>query len=77
MQRKGGYIYHSSDTEVRLVKSCPKTVFDNYINVSFEGYPMQVMSGFDEYLTVLYGNYMVPPSEGDRGSTHLFRAFWK
>lgn len=37
----------------------------------FEGNLLIVPEGYDEILTALYGDYMTPPPEGSRTSTHL------
>ena len=35
------------------------------------------MSGWDEYLSTVYGSYMTPPPPEKRKSTHDFKAWWK
>lgn len=42
----------------------------------FEGIPVNVMDDFDEHLTALYGNYMTPPSENHRKTTHTSDQDW-
>ena len=37
----------------------------------FEGNLLIVPEGYDDILTTMYGDYMTPPPEGSRDSTHL------
>lgn len=41
----------------------------NYIRCPFEDTELSVMSGYDEFLTVVYGDYMIPPQ--DKVGHHL------
>lgn len=42
----------------------PRSCFDSYITMPFEGYSLEVMAGYDVYLRSLYGDYMqLPPVE--------------
>ena len=43
----------------------------------FEEYQFPIPKGYDEILTMLYGNYMELPPEDERVSMHTFRAFKK
>ena len=53
-----------------------KTSFDDYIAMSFEGEKFEVIQGWEEYLSNIYGNYMeFPPVEKQVGH-HLGKAFW-
>lgn len=49
---------------------CETSCFEDYINVEFEGERFKCLKGFDQYLSNLYGDYMTPPSNADRASTH-------
>lgn len=42
-----------------------------YQDIQFEGCSFMAMTGWDEYLTELYGNYMKLPDEKDRSTTHI------
>ena len=44
----------------------PSNLYKDYILVDFEGYKFKAISGYDEYLTLTYGDYMTPPPESDR-----------
>lgn len=51
------------------VKECiPKAVFEPRMFMSFEQQQFQVSTGYDTYLTNLYGNYMEIPK---KKKTHL------
>lgn len=39
----------------------PAHCFDSYTTLEFEGMQFSVMGGYDEYLTLFYGDYMTPP----------------
>lgn len=43
---------------------------------SFDGVETYVMDDFDYHLTCLYGDYMTPPQEKDRVTTHLYNQPW-
>ena len=47
----------------------------NFIYADFEGRKYKIPSGYDEWLTTVYGDYMTPPSERDKASHHHFEAF--
>ena len=74
---KTNYLYHSSDTAISPFKRFPKSIFDSYIDVEFEGNLMKAMRGYDTYLSNIYGDYMTPPPVSKRVSTHIFEAYWK
>ena len=48
----------------------PKEWFENYVYFDFEGYPMPLMSGYDEFLRGIFGDYMKRPPEKDRVAKH-------
>ena len=50
--------------------------FSDTVKVEFEGKRYDALTGYDEYLTKTYGNYMqMPPIE--QRYHHHFKAFWK
>lgn len=53
-----------------------KSVFDNYVDLEFEGKKFMVISDFDQYLSNLYGDYMKLPPENKR-VTHSFYSFYR
>ena len=38
-----------------------KSVFNDVVDVSFEGLSFKAMKGYDEWLKNIYGDYMTPP----------------
>ena len=47
-----------------------KPVFSEYEYLPFEDYKVRVNTRYDEYLSQLFGDYMTPPPEDKRVSTH-------
>lgn len=72
-----------SDTETERVgnfsaltrMSCNKRVFDEFIDVEFEGKKYKAPVGYDEWLKCFYGDYMQLPPEEKRVSHHSFVAY--
>lgn len=60
-----------------ITKRLDKKIFDNYIDVDFEGKNFKAVSEFDKYLNSLYGDYMQLPPEEKRVPHHGFTAYWK
>ena len=52
------------------IYTAPKTVFDSYIDVEFEGKQYKAPAGYDELLTLTYGDYMTPPPPEKRKPHH-------
>ena len=48
----------------------PKHIYDGVASVNFEGYEMPCMSGYDEYLTMVFGDYMSLPPEDKQVPHH-------
>lgn len=55
----------------------PKEIFSASKSHLFEGHYFQIPSGFHQYLSILYGNYMQLPPEEKRASHHIFKAWWR
>lgn len=53
---------------------CPKHSFETSVPVEFEGYSFGSISGWDDYLRGIYGNYMELPPENKRHE-HLLEAW--
>lgn len=56
---------------------CPKSVFENYVDMQFEDIKVSIIKEYDEYLTKAYGRYMELPPEEKRIPRHGFNAYWK
>lgn len=74
--RNYSFVYHSCDA-VEGKYSYPKSFFNNYIDIPFEGYTFKIIAEYDKYLTQIYGDYMKLPPEEKRISHHAFEAWWK
>lgn len=68
-----GYVL-SKNRERDIMK---RRVYDKVLEMDFEDHKFNVMSGYDEYLTALYGDYMRLPAVKEQRTTHSFRAFFK
>ena len=55
----------------------PSSIFDSYTELDFEGRKFMAIARYDEYLTLMYGDYMTPPPEDQRVAKHTFTAYYK
>lgn len=55
--------------------ACDKRVFDNFVELEFEGKRFKAPIGYDEWLSSFYGNYMELPPVEKRVSHHSFKAY--
>lgn len=56
---------------------CPKHYFDEYVDVYFEGEKFKAIKEYHAWLTAMYGDYMLPPPEGQRMSPHTVQeVYW-
>ena len=49
----------------------PKSIVSDYIELDFENMQFMAISGYDVFLRICYGDYMVPPPERDRKPQHI------
>lgn len=54
-----------------------KNLYDEFIDMSFEGYHFLAMKGYDTFLKEIYGDYMKLPPENKRVSNHENIAYFK
>ena len=55
----------------------PIDVFGNPLLFDLEGHKFYGPKKYDEVLTTCYGDYMTPPKEEDRASTHEYNCYYK
>lgn len=56
----------------------PKRVFDEVIDAPFEDTTFKIMKGYDEWLRIIYGDYMTPPPVEKQKRGHLVhKYYWK
>lgn len=55
----------------------PKSMFDEYTDVTFEGCSFKSVKDYDGYLRNFYGNYMELPPVEKRIAHHFFKAYKK
>lgn len=54
-----------------------KNIFNDVISMKFEGYEYDVPVGYHDWLTSVYGDYLVLPPLDKQSSHHAFKAYWK
>ena len=54
----------------------PISIFDSFVDVSFEGKKYKAPIGYKEWLTIFYGDYMKLPPVEERKSHHTFKAYY-
>ena len=64
-------------TKEYMKKMFPKTVFDEYLLLEFEGEKYPCIKSYDEFLTIFYGEYMKLPPIEKRIGKHGIKAFFK
>ena len=67
------YVGKYNDVFAYISLRYPKNIIANYKLVPFENLELSIMEGYDEFLTLKYGNYMVPPDKNDRKPMHSGR----
>ena len=55
----------------------PMHIYEEYTDVIFEGKHFKAIAKYDEYLTIVYGDYMKLPPEEKRVTHHNFKAYRK
>lgn len=60
-----------------LREHLPRAVFDNYVDMLFEGRYYKCIEAYDVYLRNLYGDYMQLPPVEERVSHHNNHVFWR
>lgn len=55
----------------------PKSIWEEYIEVEFEGKVYKAPKGYDEWLKILYGDYMKLPPIEQRVTHHIIDAYVK
>ena len=75
--------YNHSDTQrrqkIRLngdLLIFPSEIMSDYTELEFEGQKFMAISHYDEYLRIMYGDYMTPPPESERVPKHNFKAYY-
>lgn len=53
----------------------PKTIFEEFEDLEFEGKPYRAIKQYDEFLSRQYGNYMELPPEDQRVTHHNFKPY--
>jgi len=70
------YAYHAVLPYKNLTR-CPKKVFEEYVDVEFEGHVVRNLKDYDTHLRAIFGDYMQLPPEEQRVGHHGITAYWK
>ncbi len=70
------YVGVQSGTHVQKNERNPKSIFDKTIYLPFDDTSFPCPSGYDEYLSHLYGDYMQLPPENQRYATHSNKFYY-
>lgn len=62
-------------SEKRMV--CDKSIFESFVDLSFENHNFKAPVGYNKWLKAFYGNYMQLPPKDKRVSHHEFEAYYK
>ena len=54
-----------------------RELFENYVNLEFEGHRFKAPRDNELYLKAIFGDYMTLPPESERVPHHGFQAWWK
>ena len=54
----------------------PSEIMQGYTELDFEGQKFMAISHYDEYLKIMYGDYMTPPPEEECVPKHNFKAYF-
>ncbi|MBR6979099.1 MAG: LicD family protein [Prevotella sp.] len=49
----------------------PKRIVASFVRLPFENIEVSALVGWDEYLTMIYGDYMTPPRQEERSPLHI------
>lgn len=70
------YIMIACDSD-KTYQRFRKKDFENFIELDFEGEKYQVISQYDDFLKLIYGDYMKLPPKDKQETHHSFKAYWK
>lgn len=54
----------------------PAELFDEFIDVDFDGVKCKIIKGYDQFLRMYYGDYMTPPPVEKQAPSHDYKAYY-
>lgn len=55
----------------------PREVYEEFLDMEFEGHMLKGLKDYDSHLKVIYGDYMILPPKEQQVFRHGFKAYWK
>lgn len=55
----------------------PRELFDDFLDVEFDGVKCKIIRGYDEFMRMYYGDYMTPPPVEKQVPSHNYKAYYK
>ena len=74
---EGAKRYFHNGGPIKLYQVFDYDVFENLVDIEFEGHRYLAPAKYDDYLTHIYGDYMTPPPEDKRHPNHVQRYYWR
>ena len=71
------FIWTSKETGLLCTKRYTREIFDEYMDVSFEGKSVRIIKDYDVFLRQCYRDYMQLPPLEKRVGSHSINAFYK
>lgn len=71
------YYIVAGPLNIRKRTSYDFDLFEELIDVDFENYTFSGIKQYDNYLTMMYGDYMTPPPEDQRHPYHGGHYYWR
>ena len=74
---KGAEYVGCLDAGYKENQMMPARIFKDTVKLEFEGEMFRAPAGYDEFLTIEYGDYMTLPPVEEQVTHHDFKAWWK
>lgn len=72
---RSNLVYCLNGTEIIAKEVFDASIFNDYIEIEFEGVPFMVAKDYDKFLRTSFGDYMILPPEEERVNRHQIVEF--